>query len=398
MEVHGPIQSFSGLEGRRIKLERATAGQDRHDPSGKQTVQVSIIGGGIIGLSCALELARAGLEVRIFERGEFGGEASWAGGGILWPLYPWRYAAPVHALARWSAARYPQLCAELAVQTGVDPQWTRSGLLMLDQEMQEAARDWQRLQDEAIAPIDAPTLGQLEPLLTDQHRAALHFPQVAQVRNPRLLQALLAHLRQLGVELHPHEALRQWQVESGRILGFTTDRATYAASGPIVITSGAWSRNLLQDLSPPLPVRPVRGQMLLLQAQPGFLRHILLHRGHYAIPRRDGLIVFGSTLEDVGFDKSTTDSAHAALLEAARQIHPSLAALPILRHWAGLRPYAADGIPLIGRHPRLEGLYVNAGHYRNGLLMAPACAHLLTDHILGRPPIVDPRPYQLPDL
>lgn len=360
-------------------------------------MQVSIIGGGIIGLSCALELAQAGLEVRIFEHGEFGHEASWAGGGILWPLYPWRYATPVHALARWSATRYPQLCAELATLTGIDPQWIRSGLLMLDQETQDDAWAWQRMQDEAIMQLDAPALGQLEPLLTDQPRPALHFPQVAQVRNPRLLQALLARLRQLGVELHPHEALRRWSVRGDRIAGFMTDCATYDATGPIVVSSGAWSGSLLQDLPPPpVPVRPVRGQMLLLQAQPGFLHRILLHQGHYAIPRRDGLIVFGSTLEDVGFDKSTSDSARAELLEAAHQIHPALAELPVLRHWAGLRPHAVDGIPLIGRHPQLEGLYINAGHYRNGLLMAPASARLLTDLMLARAPLLDPRPYQLP--
>ena len=362
-------------------------------------MQVSIIGGGIIGLSCALELAQVGLEVRIFERAEFGREASWAGGGILWPLYPWRYATPVHALARWSAMRYPRLCAELTAQTGIDPQWTRSGLLMFDQEVQDDAWAWQRMQDEAITQLDAPALGQLEPMLADQPRIALHFPQVAQVRNPRMLQAMLARLRQLGVELHPHEGLRQWSVKGDRIAGFTTNRAIYDAEGPIVMTSGAWSGNLLQDLSPPsISVRPVRGQMLLLQARPSFLRHILLNQGHYAIPRRDGLIVFGSTLEDTGFDKSTSDSARLALLEAAYQIHPALAELPVLRHWAGLRPHAAGGIPLICRHPRFEGLYVNAGHYRNGLLMAPASARLLADLMLDRAPLVDPRPYQLPAL
>jgi glycine oxidase len=163
----------------------------------------------------------------------------------------------------------------------------------------------------------------------------------------------------------------------------------------VVIAGGAWSAALLRDTGLDLPVTPVRGQMIQFKARPGLLRHIVLDRDHYLVPRQDGLILAGSTLEHVGFDKSTTQAARDLLRERALQLVPALADCPIVRHWAGLRPGSKDGIPLIDEHPQIRGLYVNAGHYRNGVGMAPASARLLVDRILHRESFTQFAPYSL---
>ncbi len=161
----------------------------------------------------------------------------------------------------------------------------------------------------------------------------------------------------------------------------------------VVVAGGAWTARILGALGEPVPVEPVRGQMLLFRARPGLLKHILLYEGRYAIPRRDGRILMGSTMERVGFDKSTTRQALDELRKAAYSLLPALRESELERHWAGLRPGSPEGVPVIGVHPQVAGLYINSGHFRNGVVTGPASARLLTQIILGKQTLADAAPY-----
>ncbi len=352
-----------------------------------------VVGGGIIGLLTARYLQQGGATVRVLERGEPGRESSWAGGGILSPLYPWRYPAAVNSLARWSQRHYPALCEELRAATGIDPEWTRSGLLILDPEQDGDAERWARANGQPLTHLDSRAVARLEPAVGPRP-GALHLPAVAQVRNPLLMQALQQDLRQCGVALQSHCPVTGLIVEGGQVRGVKTPAGEQRAAR-VVIAAGAWSGQLLAQLGQALPVHPVRGQMLLYRGRPDYLRAIVLLEGHYAIARRDGRILVGSTMEEAGFDKGVTAEARAALMAAAEAMVPALADWPIERQWSGLRPGSPSGVPFIGPHPRLAGLYINAGQHRNGVVTAPASARLLADLMLERRPILEAAPYAI---
>lgn len=351
-----------------------------------------VIGAGASGLLVARRLARAGLKVIVLERGASGREASWAGGGILSPLYPWRYDAAVNALAAWSQRIYPSLAAELHASTGIDPQWTPSGMLYLGGLEADAARAWAATANATVEALTPPDVAGIEARLARQQQCALWMPQIAQVRNPRLMQALAAEARMLGVDVREGVEVHGLAVQAGRVRGLRTAAGRFEAAR-VVVAGGAWSGGLLAGLPLAPAIAPVRGQMIVFRAEPGWLTRIVMREALYLIPRRDGRILAGSTLEFVGFDKSTTDAARQTLHAAALAIAPGLADVPVEHHWAGLRPGAPAGIPYIGEHPDIGGLFVNAGHYRNGLVTGPASAQLLTNLVLGETPILDPAPY-----
>jgi glycine oxidase len=353
-----------------------------------------IVGGGLIGMLTARYLSESGAQVTLVERGRFGQESSWAGGGILSPLYPWKYPAAVNALATWSQTRYPQLANELQQATGIDVEWVQSGLLMLDADQAGSAIAWADHTGTSLHTVDGKAIQAIETAVAPGYSAGIWMPEVAQIRNPSLIQALRKDLENRGVRLAENTEITHLFTKKGRIQGVRTDY-TEIMAGQVIITCGAWSASLLKELGEELPVIPVRGQMLLYRTQPGQLRRIVLNEGHYAIPRHDGRILVGSTLEEVGFDKTVTDEARDDLAAVAQVFLPMLADVPIERHWAGLRPGSPTGVPFIGAHPRLEGLFINAGHYRNGVVMGPASARLLADILLDRPPAVEPGPYAL---
>lgn len=354
-----------------------------------------IIGGGIIGLLTARELVAAGQRVTLIERGETGRESSWAGGGILSPLYPWRCPEALNALARWSQRMYPRLCAELAEATGIDPELTVNGLLILDTEERAQALAWAVRHGAEVQLIPGARLREEVPELLARPPAALLLPAIANVRNPRLLQATRRALDG-RIRLCEDEEVLEVLAAGGRVTGVRTSRGTIPAER-VVVSAGAWTARILERFGagPRPDIEPVRGQMLLFEARPGQVRYTTLSRDSYLIPRRDGRVLAGSTLERVGFAKDTTTEAREGLYRAAVELYPSLALAPIEAQWAGLRPASPNGIPYIGSHPELGGLYVNAGHFRNGLVTGPASARLLADLILGRDPITDPAPYAL---
>lgn len=353
---------------------------------------IAVIGAGISGLVTARHLHGLGFRVTLIERGPVGREASWAGGGILSPLHPWRYAPALLHLARWSQDLFPALAAELAGETGIDPEWTRSGLLVLDTQDQAEAIRWGERWRMPVRQLRGEALKSCEPLLGPDYGAALYLPEIAQIRNPRLLKALRRSLELRGVAVREQAPVTGFSARGGRLeaLQLAGQRLPVDAA---VVTAGAWSAGLLAPTGLELPITPVRGQMLVLRGAPGQLQRMVLEDARYLIPRRDGLILVGSTIEQAGFDKSTSDEARQDLLAAARRMAPALSPLPVVYHWAGLRPGSPGGVPYIGRHPEVGNLYLNAGHFRNGLMLAPACATLLGELLQERPTTVDPAPY-----
>jgi glycine oxidase len=353
-----------------------------------------VVGGGIIGLMTARELVAAGCRVRIVERGVPGAESSWAGGGILSPIQPWRAPAAVTHLAVWGQRRYPGLATELGENTGIDLEWVRSGLLVLDSEETDQARAWARQNGVECEIIDDPeAIAGLEPACRRASRA-FWFPAVAQIRNPRLIRALRSDLERSGVVFNEWSTVTELLRRDGCIYGIRTEQQDFRAD-IVVVAAGAWSAQLLAALAVRIEVAPVRGQMLLYRAAPGLIRHVLLDSGHYLIPRNDGRVLVGSTVEHAGFDKQTTVDAREELQRAAESMVTQLVHCGIERQWSGLRPGSATEIPYIGPVPAVENLYLNTGHFRNGLLLAPASARLMADLILGRESEFDPRPYAI---
>ncbi|MCK4864138.1 MAG: glycine oxidase ThiO [Gammaproteobacteria bacterium] len=357
---------------------------------------ILIIGGGIIGMLTARELSLAGMKVTIVERGEAGHESSWAGGGIISPLYPWRYSAPVSALAKWGQAFYPELIEEINSETGQDAELIQNGLLMLDNEQDEALA-WAKKWQSNLQLIDSKDIYELEPELSQallMDKKAIWMPEVRQVRNPRLVKATKKYLLKQGVSFLEQTEVTGFLKKANKVAGITSTAGDIAAD-KVLIAGGAWSSNLLNNIGINTTVEPVKGQMILFKTEPGKIKRITLSQDRYVIPRRDGRVLVGSTLEHTGFDKTITADAREELMQEAYRIIPSLKEAEIEHHWAGLRPGSVNGIPYICPVRDIEGLYLNAGHYRNGVVLGPASARLAADLILKRPPLFEAAVYGL---
>ncbi len=315
-----------------------------------------IIGGGVIGMMSARALAISGATVALIEQRACGKESSWAGGGIISPLYPWMYSDVVNELSMASQAVYEELCATLFADTGIDTEYIRSGLLMMDEYDRYEAIDWM-----AVHKVNA-----------EKHPQGALFTAVAQVRNPRLLKALKSDILKRGVEIVEFSKVEELIVEKDKVLGVKTEHKDYYGDNSI-ICGGAWSSALLDIKN---EVYPVKGQMIVIKSKPGVLEHIVLDKGRYLIPRKDGRILIGSTTENVGFDRSLNKQVGVELLEFASSRFTALRGASIEHHWSGFRPASKSGV-MIKKYEKLEGLYLNTGHLRNGLNMAPESAERL---------------------
>jgi glycine oxidase len=335
-----------------------------------------IIGAGVAGLSTAQRLLLQGATVTLLERGEVGRESSWAGGGILAPLCPWDYPDEVTQLTSQGAALFPQWTESLYSATGIDPEYEVSGMLVLSPLDRVLAEQWCEAHGFSFRhTVDGVLL-----------------PDVAQVRNPRLVQALRKHVEMLGGRIEEQCEVHGFSTKENLVQAFSTARGELKADR-FIVSAGAWSTQMLGRHALHLEIKPMRGQMLLFKFPSPPLRHILLQDGLYLIPRRDGHLLVGSTMEDVGFDKSTTHAARDSLWQRARILLPALRDMPLIQHWSGLRPASPDNIPTIGRHPLLQNLYINSGHFRYGVTMAPASVEILLNELNGEKQPFDVRPY-----
>lgn len=323
------------------------------------------MGGGIVGCLTALELTERGYQVTLVERNEVAsqtsGESSWAGAGILFPLLPWMYKDAVNQLAIEGASIYPTLCEQLLTTTGIDSEHLVCGMQIQHPVNADQATDW--CKKNAI-PYQENALG-------------LFLPNVAQARPPQLLKALRQALLQSGVTLLERTELKPLnptELRNDHLNTWQTTTNEKLTADQFVVTSGAWSFELLKNTNQNLNIKPMRGQILLYQQIGEKLAHIVYENGFYLVPRKDGLLLAGSTLEDVGFDKNTTEAVREELQKKAENILPSLKHAPILKHWSGLRPGTPDNLPTIAAHVSIKNLFLNTGHFRYGLTMAPASA------------------------
>jgi glycine oxidase len=329
---------------------------------------VIVIGGGIIGLSISIALRKRGADVLVLERGEPGREASYAAAGMLADT-PIELPAQLHELARASARMYPEFVHELQDEAGTRVDLRDQGTIFLSAEFAEN-------NDHSLP---AP-LAELEPALAEPQQPAAYFKERSV--DPRALSAAaLKAAKHRGVDISSGTRVTSVVTEAGHVAGVETDKTRYSAP-KVVNCGGAWSG----QVGPiPFPTRPVKGQMLALVGPREQVRHVIRSRDVYLVPRTDGRIMVGSTIEEAGFDKRTDTATIHKLHQAALELVPRLGDARILEDWAGLRPGTPDSLPIMGG-TSTPGYFVATGHFRDGILLTPVTAHVMTRVITGCDP------------
>ena len=353
---------------------------------------IVIIGGGVIGLSIAYELACRGQQVHVVERGtEFGKEASWAGAGILPPANPETALDPLEKLRGISHQLHPEWAERLQSETGIDTGFRRCGGIYLARKQGEAASlagYMSLLRQEGIQAeaVDQDALLALEPTLDpSQFCAAYLLPDELTLRNPRHVKALLRACELRNVQLTADCEIHGFDTTGEQITGLQSSQGPITGSR-FCLTAGAWSSQILQHVSDiPTGIVPIRGQMLLFDAPPGLITHILNEGSRYLVPRADGKILAGSCEEEVGFEKGTTTEMLEQLEDFAYSVVPALKEYEVTLSWSGLRPGSFDGVPYIGKVPQVDNLFMASGHFRSGIHLSTGTAVWIADLLEGNP-------------
>jgi len=359
-----------------------------------RATEVLVIGGGVIGLAVARAAARSGMSVRLLERGAVGGEASGAAAGMLAAQLEAHAPAALQALALRSRDLYPGFVRDVEAESGVEVDLQPAGALLVARDAASAAalEEMHRVQHHAGLPgelLDGPALRRREPAITDRAVRGLHLPLEWSLDPPRLVNGLRIAAERAGVELMERREVRRIEVEGGRVAGLVMVDGTRFAAGHVVVAAGAWS-GLLEGAASP-PSEPVRGQIVCFEA-PGRLRHVVADEAAYLVPRGDGRILVGSTMERVGFDRRVTGAGIARLAAAAIDLIPALESATFRTAWAGLRPGSPDDLPLIGAGD-IEGLLYACGHLRHGIVLTPITAQIIERLLRGADPGVALGPF-----
>lgn len=357
-----------------------------------------VVGAGAVGLSIAYELAGHGFRVKIIERADCGREASWAGAGIL-PAAVLRDGDPAYnQLSGLSRQLHAKWAEDLPAETGINTGYHVCSEIFFNHHPIDGdplSRDFHVLKSRGIEVdmLDGETLRAMEPALSEavckqSELQAYHTPDSAQIRNPWHLKALLQACLLRGVKIVEQTEVLDFDLRAGKIVGIKTTAGDFSAEH-FCLASGAWTTRLAESLGVALPIKPIRGQIVLLRLGEQILRNVIHEEGHYLVPRGDGRVLAGSTLEDVGFDKQTTAEAVTEILQFAKGKVPRLATAAVEQCWAGFRPASPDGRPSIGRLPGLSNGWVAAGHFRWGLFLSPATAVVLGQLMRGISPQID---------
>ncbi|MDQ6961876.1 MAG: glycine oxidase ThiO [Mariprofundaceae bacterium] len=351
--------------------------------------KVLIVGGGVIGCMTAWFLHRLGAEPIIVERGRVGQEASWAGAGILCPIQPWLYPDSFTRLIEHSLNMFETVQADIENLSGISTQWLKSGLLIPsfgDDEDVSKAMAWSKKFDWSFQHLNAEEAQQDTPLLSKNVQDALLWPDIAQVRNPRLLQALQQIMKQLSIPQLENSEVDTLLTKNNKVSGVALKGGERLDADAVLLAAGSWSGDLAKQWGIRLDVQPVKGQIALLKTKPKRLTRIVKHHSAYFVPRSDGRILVGASMELAGFERGTTTHEIEKLLQAVEYLMPDLKDAEIEHQWMGFRPGSPDGMPYLGPVKSVSGLWVSSGHYRNGVALAPLSADLMSRWIVGEKP------------
>ncbi len=347
---------------------------------------VLIGGGGIIGLSIARKLHQKGIrKITILERRAIGKEASYAAAGMLAPHAETDKLDDFFYFCNESNLLYPRFAGEIFDETGVDIELDKSGTLYLAFTEEDAAEirrrfQWQKSTGLQVEHLTARETRQTEPFISPDVLESLYFPNDWQVENRKLLRALQKYCEINKIETRENAEIKNLLIENGKVIGAETESEKFTAE-TVVLATGAWT-SLIKAGNVVLPqVKPIRGQMISFHTAKRLFGKVIYSPRGYIVPRADGRILTGATVEDAGFDKSVNESGIALLRNHALEIAPGLVNLDIYESWAGLRPLAADGFPVLGKFAEIGNLFVATAHYRNGILLAPLTAQILADKI-----------------
>lgn len=353
-----------------------------------QILEVLIIGGGVIGSSIARELHKKGFrKIAILEKGKTGREASFAAAGMLAVQSETDKPDDFFYFCNESNKLYPQFAEKLLEETGVDIELDREGTLYLafnerdEKELRERF-EWQKKAGLTVEKLSAIETHKLEPFVSPEILGSLFFPNDWQVENRKLIHALEKFAEFNEIEIRENCEAKNLLMENGKIVGAENETEKFFAEKTVLAT-GAWT-SLIKAGSFALPeIKPVRGQIIEFQTAKRLFQKVIYSPRGYLVPRRDGRILIGATVEDAGFDKTISEAAAEFLRENALEIAPNLANLKVHDQWIGLRPFASDGLPVLGEISEIENLFVATAHYRNGILLAPITAKILADKIAG---------------
>ncbi len=342
---------------------------------------VVIIGGGIIGCAIAYELSKVQKDVLVIDKASrVGTESSWAGAGILTSHASTH--EPYPELCRSSLAVYPSLAAELKAETDIDIEFIQSGTLSVYFDEKDttgiiglAERRVNRgFTAEVLSPEQT---WKLEPAISKDIAGAVLFPEDGHVRNPKMVSALAKGAAQNGTQFLLGNPVTGFARENGKVIGVVVNGETYYGDS-FVLAAGCWTGNLTTMLDVPISISPSKGQIVLLETMPPIFQRTIDGLGIYIVPRADGKVLLGATVDFVGFDKTPTVDGVKQMIDAAVVIAPELAQSTFVQTWVGLRPYYKSG-PCLGYLPGYDNIVLASGHYKNGILLAPITGKLIAE-------------------
>lgn len=361
------------------------------------SADVLVAGGGVIGCAVARQIAARGASVMLLERDVPGRASTWAAGGMLSPLGEAGDHPAFFSLAVASLDRYPQFVSELTAQSGIDVEFRPAGKLHVTTGGGHADLDdlVARGAHFGVQALSGEEARVLEPSLGPAVERAVYVGRDHRVNNRLLGVAAWKAAEATGVNVLCDSPVAALDIADGRFRALMLEDGTRLTGGAIVLAAGAWSGRIL-ELPRRLPVEPVRGQMLAVAtpAEGPLFERTIHAPGCYLIPREDGQTVIGATAERVGFEPGPTAAGIAGLAQAAIAVAPSIADLRVLESWSGFRPGTPDGLPVLGPDPAVRGLFYATGHFRNGVLLAPITAELLSAAVAGETASIDLDPFR----
>jgi len=361
-------------------------------------VKVLVIGGGIIGSSIAWRLAREGASVTVLERGRLGQEASWAAAGLIAPQAEAQGAGHFFDLCLRARDAFRQVSARLIDDGGIDPEYGDFGILYLaldrteQAELEERAR-WQRSAGGAVEELTPDEARELEPAISRETVFALYMPEDRPLDNRKLTQAYASAAVRSGAIFSEGVSADAIVTAGGRACGLRLHGGTILEADRVVVAAGSWSDAIRGLEGDQIAIHPVRGQIICFEGRPGLIGPPVFSQRGYLVPRRDGRLLAGSTMEYAGYNRTVTMAGIEKIVGGAIAMVPALADVSFREAWAGLRPATQDLLPVLGPSPSTPNVIYATGHFRSGILLSALTGEVVADLVAGRVPSIDLAPF-----